>query len=340
VLAGVAEEFGLSREVGAFLAGVSLASTPFREAISSRLTSVRDFLLLFFFVNLGAELELHGVGSQVLPAIVLSVFVLVGNPLIVVAIMGWMGYRKRTGFLAGLAVAQISEFSLILATLGMTVGHIDRDTVSLVTLVGLVTIGGSTYMILYSHQLYARLAPWLTVFERRVPHPEDVEGDLPAEVDVIVFGLGRYGRAIADGLRASGDVVMGIDFDPETVREWKRRNLPVHYGDAEDTTLMHALPIHRTRCIISTVPEPSANLALLRALEQEGYSGTIALTARSETDAHILAAAGATTVLRPFADAATLAVEELRAHRHAGRTPTGGAHDLASSPSGAPGRAV
>ncbi len=95
-------------------------------------------------------MNLGQLGAQIGPAIVLSLFVLIGNPLIVMVIMGVMGYRKRTGFLAGLTVAQISEFSLILAALGVSLGHIENEIVGLVTLVGLITIGLSTYLILYS----------------------------------------------------------------------------------------------------------------------------------------------------------------------------------------------
>ncbi|HET6518695.1 MAG TPA: cation:proton antiporter, partial [Geminicoccaceae bacterium] len=127
--AALADLLGFSKELGGLLAGVSLASTPYREAISSRLTSLRDFLLLFFFIVLGSHLDLGLVGGQVAPALVLSAFVLIGNPLIVLAIMGAMGYRKRTGFLAGLTVAQISEFSLIFMAMGLTLGHVDAEAV-------------------------------------------------------------------------------------------------------------------------------------------------------------------------------------------------------------------
>jgi len=117
--AAVADWIGLGKELGGLLAGVSLASTPMRDAIGSRLASLRDFLLLFFFLSLGAGLDLSTLGAQMGPAVVLSLFVLIGNPLIVLAIMGYMGYRKRTGFLAGLTVAQISEFSLIFMARGL-----------------------------------------------------------------------------------------------------------------------------------------------------------------------------------------------------------------------------
>jgi len=164
---------GFSKQVGAFLAGVSLASTPYRDTIGARLVSLRDFLLLFFFIDLGAGLELATLGALVAPAILLSLFVLIGNPLIVMIILDAMGYRKRTSFLAGLTVAQISEFSLILGALGLSLGHIDADTRGLITLVGLITISASTYTILYSHLLYERISPWLGVFERKRPYREE-----------------------------------------------------------------------------------------------------------------------------------------------------------------------
>ena len=310
-LAVIGDSLGFSKEVGAFLAGVSLASTPFRESISGRLTSVRDFLLLFFFVNLGAGLEFKGLGDQVVPAIVLSLFVLVGNPLVVIAMMGAMGYRRRTGFLAGLAVAQISEFSLIFAALGVSLGHIDSDTLGLITLVGVITIGLSTYLIIYSHPLYDRFGHLLKPFERSAAHPEDEAGDLPATTDVILFGLGRYGSAIAAGLRDRGDRVLGIDFDPEAVRHWRERGWPVHYGDAEDPELLHSLPLSSARYVVCAAPTFDANLALLRGLHHEGYGGRIVLTARSEGEANRLQELGTHVILRPFQDAAVRAVEEL-----------------------------
>jgi len=125
-LGAFSEWLGYTKEVGAFLGGISLASTVYRDAIGSRLTTLRDFLLLFFFIDLGARLDWSTVGAQLGDALIFSLFVLIGNPLIVLIIMGVMGYRRRTSFLAGLTVAQISEFSLIVASLGLGLGHISQ----------------------------------------------------------------------------------------------------------------------------------------------------------------------------------------------------------------------
>lgn len=136
-------------------------------------------------------------------------------------IMGVMGYRRKTGFLAGLTVAQISEFSLILGTLGVTLGHIEKEVLGLITMVGLMTIGISTYLILYSHSLYNRVGGWLKIFERKIPQRElDGETMRPfPSVDVILFGLSRYGSHIARHLRERGLKVLGVDFNSAAVAE-------------------------------------------------------------------------------------------------------------------------
>jgi Kef-type K+ transport system membrane component KefB len=313
-LAAGGELLGFSREVGAFLAGVSLASSPFRETLSGRLVTLRDFLLLFFFINLGASLELGALGDRTVAAVILSVFVLVGNPLIVMVLMGVMGYRKRTGFLAGLTVAQISEFSLILGALGVSLGHIDRETLGLITLVGLITIGLSTYLILYSHPIYGWIERFLDPFERKVPHREGTEPEAAGErFDVVLFGIGRYGSRIAAGLRSRGVAVLEVDFDPEALQRAAGRGEAIRYADATDPHAPEALPLAGARWVACAAPDLQANLTLLNALREHGFPGRVAVTAHTPEDAARLEAAGANLVLQPFRDAADLAATALAA---------------------------
>jgi Kef-type K+ transport system membrane component KefB len=309
----LADSLGFSKEVGAFLAGISLASTRYREAIGARLISLRDFLLLFFFVDMGAQLEMGALGVQIGPAIALSLFVLIGNPLIVMIIMGVMGYRRRTGFLAGLTVAQISEFSLILGALGVRIGHIGNETLGLITLVGLITIGLSTYLILYSERFYKLVAPWLTPFERKIPFRERDEQEVRVgpSVDVILFGLGRFGGHLSQHLRERGLNVLGVDFDSRTVRKWNQKGLQALYGDAEDPEFPSTLPLHQAQWVVSTIPQLEVNLSLLDALHHHGYQGQRAFTAHNSRDAEILKESGADLILFPFADAARQAADIL-----------------------------
>jgi len=311
-LAALGHYLGFGKELGGLLAGVSLASTPFREAIAARLASLRDFLLLFFFIALGASLDLSVLGESVVPALVLALFVLIGNPLIVLAIMGAMGYRKRTGFLAGLTVAQISEFSLIFMAMGVAVGHVAEEALGLVTLVGLVTIAASTYMITYSHRIYEVFEPVLGVFERRNPTAEDASGadDLRPH-DVIVFGLGRYGLGIAAALQESGKRILGVDFSPEAVRHARAQGYDVVFGDATDPEFLAHLPLARADWLVLAVPEHDTGLshddprhALLKSVRALGYPGRIAVAAHREVSIGELQAHRADLVLMPYRDAA------------------------------------
>lgn len=312
LLAAVGHYLGFGKELGGLLAGVSLASTPFREAIAARLASLRDFLLLFFFISLGASLDLGALGSSAPAAMIFSIFILIGNPLIVLAIMGMMGYRKRTGFLAGLTVAQISEFSLIFMTMGVSLGHLNEESLGLVTLVGLVTIAASTYMITWSHPLYELVEPVLGVFERRIPTREQYQ---PAHsgkpYDLIIIGCGRYGTEIANHLQASGSDVLGVDFSPIAVREARAQGMDVIFGDATDPEFLAHLPLDGIRWIVAAVPEhdtgvthDDTRVALIRSLRDLGYKRKIAVTAHSEETAGHLEKTGADLVMLPFRDAA------------------------------------
>lgn len=313
-LAALGEWAGFSKEAGAFLAGFSLASTPYREAMNARLTGIRDFLLLFFFIDLGARLELSTLSAEVLPAIVLSLFVLIGNPLIVMAIMGFMGYRRRTGFMAGLTVAQISEFSIVFVAMGITLGHVGVQALSLTTLVGLVTITVSTYMILYAQPLYERVAPWLKPFERKHPFREIAAESQQASMrtaEAIVFGLGRYGSRLFEQLRADGIDVIGVDFDPEAVRALQARGLPVLFGDGEDPDFLESLPLRQVRWVVTTFPQWESNRALLHALQAVHYRGQTVGAVRDAAHGRALAEAGVTRILNPFDDAADHAAARL-----------------------------
>jgi Kef-type K+ transport system membrane component KefB len=311
-LAAVADALGFSSEVGAFLAGVALASTPYRDAIGGRLVPLRDFLLLFFFLDLGAGLDVGALGDQLLAVVLLSAFVLVGKPLVVLAAVTRLGYTSRVGFLTGVAVSQISEFSLILTALGLGLGHLDADGAALITAVALITIALSTYATLHAHGLFDALRRPLSAFER---HGGGALRDEPApasrRVDVIVCGAGRFGGALLDPLRDAGHRVLVVDFDPRVVEAARERGHLAVYGDVEDPELPASLPLANARWIVCTVRRTDVGLALLHALEHHGFAGRTILTAHGEQDADELRARGAHHVLRPYEAAASETIAAL-----------------------------
>ncbi|MCV2884482.1 cation:proton antiporter [Aestuariibacter sp. AA17] len=316
IFASIGHVLGFSKELGGLLAGVALASTPYREAIITRLASLRDFLLLFFFISLGSQLDLSILGEQMLPAVILSLFVLIGNPLIVMIIMGLMGYRSRTGFLAGLTVAQISEFSLIFIAMGISIGHLQNEALGLVTLVGLVTIALSVYMISHSHRLYERLSPWFKIFElssrnREIEQPSLQKGHT---AEILVCGAGHYGTQVLEHLIAQNRHVGVIDFNPEIYHHWLAQDIPSFFGDISDVEFLSHLPLRDAKWFIATLPRDALGSRfedprrqMIENLRNYGFTGRIAIAINNEKDAEKLRELGVDVILTPYRDAAVQA---------------------------------
>ena len=302
------------KEAGAFVAGFSLASTAYREAMNARLTGIRDFMLLFFFIDLGGKLDFSTLGNELLPALVLALFVLIGNPLIVMAIMGYMGYRKRTGFLAGLTVAQISEFSIVFVAMGISLGHVGPQALGLTTLVGLVTIMLSTYMILFSQPLYERLAPWLGLFERKRPivswrwkRRVVPRGSRASSSSA----WAAMARACCNSWPPGASPVLGVDFDPEAVRALRRARLPVRFGDGEDPSFLESLPLQHAEWVVTSFPQwESIAPSFTRSSMPASPARSPAWCATTSTARHWTRPASR-GVLNPFTDAADYAARSL-----------------------------
>lgn len=290
---------GLSPEIGGFLAGLALANSTVHFQIASRLRPLRDFFLVFFFIILGARLALSDMGAVVQPAMLLSTFVLFGNPLIVILIMSLMGYRSRTSFLAGLTVAQISEFSLILIGLGLKLGQITSREVTLVTLVGIITITISSYFLLYGDRLYRIVRVPLKLFERRNPFAEEVGPELGERDHIVVVGAHRMGRNILSALSRMKEKFIVIDFDPRIVEELKAHRMRVLYGDVSDVEIQERAGLVRAHVVISTVPDMRDSLALIEYMKKMNPNGKVIVTAETEWEGGELYRAGADYVLLP-----------------------------------------
>lgn len=287
---------GFSIEVGALIAGVLLSMSPYSYEVSSRLRPLRDFFIISFFLLLGSQMVFADISGLILPAVVLSIFVLVGNPFIVILLMGMFGYSKRTGFMAGLTVAQISEFSLILVALAVKVGHVSVEILSFVTIIGLVTIAGSTYMIMYSEKIYPFISKYLSFFERKKLR----EKDFPErEFDYVLLGYNRIGFSILKAFSRLKKDYLIIDYDPETTRKLCGRNKNCIYGDIEDIEFLQDLKIEKAKLIVSTVPEVEANLLLLNKIKLKNNNSVIIVTARQINEAFELYNAGADYVILP-----------------------------------------
>lgn len=289
-------ETGFSLEVGALVAGIALATMPYAQEVSSRLRPLRDFFIVVFFIALGANLQIANLGPLIWQAIGLSAFVLIGNPIIVMIIMGLLGYTKRTSFKAGLTVAQISEFSIIFVLLGQRNGQLNEAVVSLVTVVGIITIAVSSYMIIYSDRLYSLFSRYLGLFERRKTKSEQIRHH---NYEAILFGYRRGGIEFVKTFRKIVKNFIVIDYDPEAIDELERKNIPYLYGDATDVELLEEAGLEKAKLVVSNVTNHETNAGLLVTMERINPDAVVICHADDAEEADRLYGLGASYVMVP-----------------------------------------
>jgi len=260
---------------------------------------LRDFFLILFFILLGSQMALANIYQNIIPIIIFSLFILIGNPLIVMALMGVLGYTKRNSFLAGLTVAQISEFSLILVAMGVTVGHLTNEILSLVTVIGLVTIAGSTYMIIYSNKIYAALSRYLSFFERKGRKIDEHKYHTEGSYDIILFGYNRIGFDILESLKKIKKKFLIVDYDPDVIINLSKDGFHCKYGDANDSELLNELNFSKVKMVISTIPVIDTNLLLINKIKDENKKTIITVVSHQIDDAMKLYDEGATYVIMP-----------------------------------------
>ncbi len=290
---------GFNVEIGGFLAGLALANASENLQIVARIRPIRDFFLTVFFVWLGSTLSVNQLSFVVFPALIFSVFVLIGNPIIMMTIMGLMGFKKRTSFLAGLNVGQISEFSLILVSLAVRTGYANSNTMALATLVGIITMTLSTYMISNSEKIYTKVSRYLNVFERKKSRVQTTGEQDSLKNHILLFGHNRTGSKVLPALENFKSDVVIVDFNPQTIEELRLAGKNAVFGDVGDLELYDEIGLSDARMVVSTVPVLEDNLQLLAAIKRIHKKMPVILTAQDEHDSQQLYKHGASYVLVP-----------------------------------------
>ncbi|NOQ56319.1 MAG: sodium:proton exchanger [Nanohaloarchaea archaeon] len=298
-LASLFHYLNFSMEIGALLAGFTLSLSPYRYEISCKLKSFRDFFIVLFFVLLGSQMIFADVTVYIVPIIVLSSFILFGNPLIVMVLMGLLGYTRRNSFFAGLTVAQISEFSIILIALGVKMGHLTNEILVLVTSVGLITIAGSTYMMLYSNKIYNHISKYLKIFERSGKKVDEHKYHESEDYDIILFGYNRIGYDLLKYLEKTKNKFLVVDYDPETILKLAREGIDCRYGDGSDSEFLNELNFSKVKMIISTIPDFDTNLLLINRVKEHNDKAIIIVVSTDIDKSIELYNKGATYVIMP-----------------------------------------
>ena len=333
---GVASLFaslGFSVEIGALIAGVALASSPYQFEISSRIKPLRDFFIVMFFVLLGSQMIqvsqidditpyqegvgvvetvsvfVHNIGikfmylinnfSQILiPALVLSLFVLLVKPLIIFVQLNLLGFHSRVGFLTSISLAQISEFSLIMILIAQKASLVSPQEVSMLTLVGIITILVSTYFIMHSSKMYQSIHKILKKLEIKNPK-RDIEKNIQKDLQILVFGYDRIGFSLLKTIEKLNKKYLVIDYSPVVLKKLEKKHIECIYGDATDNDFVQEFNLEAAEMFISTIPVMEANMGLLKQFKKRNSKAIVILTANQIDQALELYKEGADYVILP-----------------------------------------
>ncbi|HSF01909.1 MAG TPA: cation:proton antiporter, partial [Solirubrobacterales bacterium] len=324
LLSGAAGLAGLSYEMGALVAGMVIAAFPYGTEVIARLSGVRDFFVTLFFVSLGLKIPEPSLWLVALAAAA-AAFVVASRFLAVFPLFALLRLDNRTAGVVSINLAQVSEFSLVICSIGLQLGHVSESVVSLVLYTLLATAVLSTYGILFSHPLatlFARLIGGAKFLGDRGAAPAAAAGAEagPEDRDLFFLGVSREGVAFLEHLERESPAmkqrIVAVDFNPEIVERLQREGVHCHYGDISNVETLRHAGIEHASIVISGISDwflkGTDNSRLLRQARAVAPGARVLVTADNLDRAARLYAEGADYVLIPPVLAAEHLYELLR----------------------------
>lgn len=305
-VAAIATALGLSKEMGALVAGISISAFPYSIHVTAKTLPLRDFFLTLFFMSLGMKI-ITPTWAMVGPVLGIAAFAIASRFLSVYPLVLLSGGGRRAAFVTSINLAQISEFSLVIASLGVHYGHIGQQTVANIIYAMALTAVVSSYGIRFSHPLYLafnlamnRIRPQATAEGQQQPAAEGH--------DIAILGYHRGARAVVEAIERSQPSllrrILVVDFNPVVLEELRAKGVAGLFGDISSLeTLKHAHLDH-AKVVLSTIPDLLLrginNMGLVRMCKAVAPHAAIVATANDERHEQQLRSEGATFVIRPY----------------------------------------
>lgn len=310
------EVLGFSLEIGALFAGIILSSSIYARDIASRFRPIRDFFIIIFFLLLGLKADFSGMSQYTMIIIIFLIFVVIINPIIMFLIMNLLGHRTRTSFFTALTMGQVSEFSLVILSVAKMFNYINNDLFSIVLIVMFVSICFSSYMLLYSENIYKFLSPFLHKIEIKKIHKRIIESK-NKDFDMVIFGYDKIGNKFLNLAKNKDFNYLIIDIDKNAIERAKKYNANILFGDATNIDFLEENNIFNSRMIVSTIPYFNINKRLIEKYKNhnsnKGFNfekNKIAISiAKLKEEAISLYETGTDFVVMPYELGGDLAVE-------------------------------
>lgn len=262
-LALSASLFGFSVIIGAFVAGIVLASLPYNFDIIGRIIPLRDFFATIFFVSLGMQLVWIS-KSMLWPLLIFSFVIVILKPIIITFLVSLFGYDKRVSFLSGLSLGQTSEFSLVMVSLGFySLGHLNREFFSLIVFLTIITIIITSYVMKHDFWIYSFFSKPLSLLTEFSKKRKKLEYMKNKDYSIVLFGSHRIGNILINTFKNAKNDFLIVDHNPEIIDYFINKKMHCLYGDAFNSEVLHRINWKKTKILISTLPGGDDNKFLI-----------------------------------------------------------------------------
>lgn len=301
LFSALAVYIGFSMVVGAFIAGISLAVLPYNLDIIGRVKPLKDFFATLFFVSLGMQLIFGDFLNIILPLVLLFIVVVILKPVIIMVICSVFNYGKRTSFLSSISLAQISEFALVIAALGISLGHLSSEIFSLVVLLAGVTLGLTAYFIKYDNKIYEIFSKPLVVFEKLSLFKRKRLGSSlkRKNFDAVMFGCHRMGNIFLRMFKRMKKKILVVDYNPDIINTLVKNKINCLYGDIVNEEILHEAKLGKAKIVLSTIPDFEDTVVLVNYVKKVNKKALVFVTANHLGEALDLYKEGADYVILP-----------------------------------------
>jgi CPA2 family monovalent cation:H+ antiporter-2 len=304
-IALLTEQLGLSIEMGAFVAGLMISEVEYADQALTYVEPLRDVFATLFFASIGMLIDPVFLLQNWELILSLVAIVMLGKFLIVVPLVSFFRYPLRVAIFAGLGLAQIGEFSFVLASEGQKLGLVSRRVYLLTLGTTAVTLMVTPFLLKATPQILQLLekVPFLTAWMNKLDMPQELSANAELKDHVVVCGYGRIGQGIVSLLQSKGYPVLVIEDAESKVQILRSQNIPYLYGNCASPLVLEKAEIDHARSMLIAISDPIATrLAVQRAVN---ISPDIDIVARAEKDADIdtLYQLGAKEVVHPTFEA-------------------------------------
>lgn len=300
-IALLTEHLGFSIEMGAFVAGLMISEVEYADQTLTYVEPIRDIFAALFFVAVGMLIDPVFLWEHLELIIGLMLLIVAGKTLIIIPIVKLFGYSWRTSIITGLGLAQIGEFSFVLASAGQGLGLVSRQVYLLIVGTTALTLMITPFILQFAPKLLDGIEEkWdLSNLLENSQKITNISEDLPQQNHIIVCGYGRVGRNLVKLLQAHNYAVVVIDQSEQTVQELRNNQIPYLYGNAASLHVLEAAGVDRAASMAIALPDPmSTRLCLKRSLEFSPNLDVIVIADRDK-DIELLYQLGAKEVVQP-----------------------------------------